>query len=235
MRPIRSLLLILVTAGIALAGCDRADGGGTVGPAPTTAAGPTAGGAGSTGGTGGTGPGSAQAVAAAREFLRGELGMGELVAGPFKATGPEDGEVGFRLKFGEGGQPMPAGAPRTTVRLHRYANGWAVTGASSSGIEVSDPIRFKRISSPLAVTGRASAFEGTVQVVVTEDRAGKDRALGRGVVTGSGTRELGPFSGRISFARPSADAGWVLFYTESEADGVGVLEATAVRIRFSGA
>lgn len=234
MRPIRSLLVMLVAAAaIALAGCSQGDGGGAASPATTTpAASPTST---SAGATGATKPGSDQAVAAGRAFLRGEVGMGELVAGPFKATGPDTGAVAYRLRYGEGGRPMPATAPQTTVRLRRYANGWAVTGTSADNIRVSDPVRFERISSPLAVAGRASAFEGTVQVRVTEDRAGKDRELGHGVVTGSGTAELGPFSGRISFGKPSADAGWVLFYTESEADGVGILEATSLRIRFGGA
>jgi Immunoglobulin-like domain of bacterial spore germination len=232
MRPIRSLLVMLVAAGIALAGCSQGDGGGGAASPATTAASPPGT---SAGATGATRPGNDQAVAAGRQFLRGEVGMGELVAGPFKATGPDTGEVAYRLKYGEGGSPMPATAPRTTVRLRRYANGWAVTGTSTENIKVSDPVRFERIRSPLAVAGQASAFEGTVQVRVTEDRAGKDRELGHGVVTGSGTAELGPFSGRISFRPPTVDAGWVLFYTESEADGVGILEATSLRIRFGGA
>jgi hypothetical protein len=233
MRPVRQLLAVAVLGAAALAGCERS---GTTGEAPTgttaaaaasatTAAGPAAPAA---------RPGPEAAVAAARGFLRGEVGMGELVAGPFKATGPATGEVGFRLRFGEGGSPMPASAPRTVVRLRRYRDGWAVLGTSSPNIQVSDPIRFERIASPVAVAGRASAVEGTVEVAVTEDRAGKDRALGHGVVTGSGTAELGPFTGRIGFGRPTADAGWLLFYTRSEADGVGILEATSVRVRFKG-
>jgi Immunoglobulin-like domain of bacterial spore germination len=235
MRPIRSLLAVVVVVAVALAGCSQGDAGDASGGATAPAASPTSTGTGPAGATATTKPGSDQAVAAGRQFLRVEVGMDELVAGPFKATGADTGQVGYRLKYGEGGRPMPATAPQTTVRLRRYANGWAVTGTSSSNIRVSDPIRFERITSPVAVAGKASAFEGTVQVRVTEDRAGKDRTLGRGVVTGSGTAELGPFSGRISFGKPSADAGWVLFYTESEADGVGILEATSLRIRFGGA
>jgi Immunoglobulin-like domain of bacterial spore germination len=235
MRPIRSLLAVLVVAAVALAGCSQGDAGDDATSGATTpAASPTSTGVGPSS-TAAAKPGSDQAVAAARQFLRGEVGMGELVAGPFKGTGPDAGEVGFRLKYGEGGRPMGTSAPQTTVRLRRYANGWAVTATSSSNIKVSKPVRFERISSPVAVAGKASAFEGTVQVLVTEDRAGKDRPLGRGVVTGSGSAELGPFSGRITFGKPSADAGWLLFYTESEADGVGILEATALRVRFGGA
>jgi Immunoglobulin-like domain of bacterial spore germination len=233
-RPIRHFLAVAVLGAAALAGCDRSGPTGEVGgPTGTTAAAATAtttvGGA-----TPAARPGPEAAVAAGRDFLRGEVGMGELVAGPFRATGPDTGEVGFRLRFGEGGSPMPAGAPRTVVRLRRYRDGWAVLGTSSPNIQVGEPVRFERIASPVAVAGRASAFEGTVEVGVTEDRAGRDRALGHGVVTGGGTAELGPFAGRIRFSRPTAGAGWLLFYTRSEADGVGILEATSVRVRFKG-
>jgi hypothetical protein len=234
MRPVRQLLAVAVLAAMALAGCGR---GGSTGDAggPTTTTAAAAAGSTAAGSTAPPAkPGPEAAVAAARDFLRGEVGMGELVAGRFQATGPDTGEVGFRLRFGEGGSPMPASAPRTVVRLQRYRDGWAVLGTSSPNIQVSDPIRFERIASPVAVAGKASAFEGTVEVAVTEDRAGKDRAIGHGVVTGSGTAELGPFQGRISFSKPTAAAGWLLFYTQSEADGVGILEATSVRVRFQG-
>ena len=230
MRPIRPLLAVVVVS-VALAGCSR---GGPAGDAasPATTRDTHATGTSVAGAAGPTAkPGPEAAVATARDFLQREVGMGELVAGRFEATGADSGEVSFRLRFGEGGSPMPATAPRTVVRLQRYRDGWAVLGTSSRNIQVSAPVRFARISSPVAVAGKASAFEGAVQVVVTEDRAGKDRALGHGVVTGSGTAELGPFSGRIGFHKPTSGAGWLLFYTESEADGVGILEATAVRIR----
>jgi hypothetical protein len=234
MRPIRQLLAVALLAAVALAGCDRGGAGGEAGgPSSPSAAAATASSAAGAAAAPAK-PGPEAAVAAARDFLRGEVGMGELVAGRFEATGPDTGEVGFRLRFGEGGSPMPAGAPRTVVRLKRYRDGWAVLGTSSPNIQVSDPVRFERIASPVAVAGRASAFEGTVEVAVTEDRAGKDRTLGHGVVTGSGTAELGPFEGRVSFSRPTADAGWLLFYTQSEADGVGIVEATSVRVRFKG-
>jgi hypothetical protein len=36
-----------------------------------------------------------------------------------------------------------------------------------------------------------------------------------GRLSGSGTAELGPFSGRIAFRAPSAGAGWLIFRSES--------------------
>src|SRR5829696_5124222 len=44
----------------------------------------------------------AKAVATARTFLARELGMTNMVAGPFRTTGANAGEVGFRHKYGEG-------------------------------------------------------------------------------------------------------------------------------------
>jgi len=62
----------------------------------------------------------------------------------------------------------------------------------------------------VTVSGLANAYEGTVNVAVMEDRRGADRVLGKGFVTG-GAVELAPFSGRIAFVVPSADAGWLIF------------------------
>jgi hypothetical protein len=84
----------------------------------------------------------------------------------------------------------------------------------------------------VTVSGRSSAYEGTVHVSVLEDRRGPDRVLGKGFVNG-GAAELAPFSGRIAFGAPSAEAGWLVFSGGSGGDG-GIFDATAVRIRFAG-
>src|SRR6266542_2436854 len=119
MRPIRPLLAVVVVS-VALAGCSR---GGPAGDAasPATTKDTHATGTSVAGAAGPTAkPGPEAAVATARDFLQREVGMGELVAGRFEATGADSGEVSFRLRFGEGGSPMPATAPRTVVRLQRY-------------------------------------------------------------------------------------------------------------------
>ena len=82
----------------------------------------------------------------------------------------------------------------------------------------------------LPVSGMSVAYEGTVHVTVTEDRRGANRVLGKGFVTG-GADSLGPFSGQVTFTRPTGDAGWVVFTPDSGAD-LGVFTATAVRVRF---
>jgi len=178
--------------------------------------------------------GGTEAVATARAFLARELGMTDLVAQPFRFSDARTGEVGFRPKFGEGGRLLPqSGPPAVVVRLTRLPAGWWVLGVRGRSIQVDGPVRLQRISSPLTVTGKASAYEGTVNVKVTQDRPGRDLVLGEGFVTGSGDANLGPFSGQIPFRRPTADAGWVILYEESSATGGGVLQATAVRVRFA--
>jgi hypothetical protein len=176
----------------------------------------------------------AKAVAVAREFLARELGMTNLAATPFRFTDARTGEVGFRHRFGEGGRVLPqTGPPAVVVRLYRLPAGWWVLGVAGRSIQVDGPVRQQRISSPLPVTGKASAYEGTVSIKVTQDQPGRDLVLGQGFVTGSGDANLGPFSGRIGFRRPTAEAGWVIFYEESSASGGGILQATAVRVRFA--
>jgi hypothetical protein len=236
MGPIRSARTACLLAALVLAAAGCGSGGDAGAPAPageqaattTSAAGTRQGAASGTGQT----AGAAEGERAARAFMR-DLGMPEPASGRFRSTGPASGEVTVHPAKGEGGRPLDG--PGTLVRLHRYTGGWVVTGTSAADIRVAQPIRFARIASPVTVRGRASAFEGTVQVAVTEDRQGADRVLGRGFVTGSGTAELGPFSGRIAFGAPSAGAGWLIFRSESAAGGGGVLEATAVRIRFAAA
>jgi hypothetical protein len=41
-----------------------------------------------------------------------------------------------------------------------------------------------------------------------------------------------PFSGRVAFSAPSAEAGWLVLSGDGGSDG-GIVDATAVRIRFA--
>jgi immunoglobulin-like protein involved in spore germination len=231
MRAIRTLApLAAVVFALAASGCTAGDGAGAGSEdgggegAPTSSA-PTAGSAGEPG-AGGSTPADAQA--SATFFLRRELGMVDPVAGPFKATGPDTGEVGVHPgAAGEGGQATDG--PVTVVSLHRQPEGWAITGTRTSNIEVTSPRPQQAIRSPVRVRGRASAFEGTVQVEVRENRTGKDPTIGSGVVTGSGDGDLGPFEGTVYFDFEAGGAGWVVFLTTSEANGQ-VLEATMVPV-----
>ena len=169
------------------------------------------------------------AKAAAVAFAR-QLGMRDPVVASLQKTGAT-AEVGVHPRSGEGGARFDRAT--TLVQLHRYSYGWVATGARAvNTIEVDEPLAFQRIESPLTVSGLSVAYEGTVHVTVTEDRRGSDRVLGRGVVQGGGT-ELAPFRGEIPFADHTVgvDAGWVIFSGDTGAD-VGIVSATAVRIRF---
>jgi Immunoglobulin-like domain of bacterial spore germination len=166
------------------------------------------------------------AVAAARAFLDRELGMTDLVALPFRGVDARTGEVGFRPKHGEGGRLLPqTGPPAVTVRLYRLPAGWWVLGVQGRSIRVDSPARLQRISTPLKVAGKADVYEATVSWKVTQDRPGRDLVLGEGFLTGLG--------GQISFRPPTAATGWVIFYEESAATGGGIVQATAVRVRFA--
>jgi hypothetical protein len=170
------------------------------------------------------------AKAAAVSFLR-ELGMRDPVAATYEKTGAATAEVGAHPGAGEGGARFERAT--TLVQLHRYSSGWVATGARAAGtIEVDEPLSFQRIESPLVVSGRSVAYEGTVHVTVTEDRRGTDRVLGRGVVQGGGT-ELAPFRGEIAFADHTVGvtAGWVVLSGDT-GTGTGIVSVTAVRVRF---
>jgi Immunoglobulin-like domain of bacterial spore germination len=169
------------------------------------------------------------AKAAAVAFLR-DLGMRDPVAASYRKTGATTAEVGLHPGAGEGGRPLDK--VTTLVQLRSYSNGWVATGARAANIEVAQPLAFARILSPLTVSGQSVSYEGTVHVTVTQDRRGADRVLGKGFVNGGGS-ELAPFNGPIKFASPTPGvAGWVVFSGDTGAD-TGIMEATAVRVRFA--
>jgi hypothetical protein len=152
------------------------------------------------------------------------------VAASYRSVGLETVQVGIHPRAGEGGRPL--GKITTVVQLHLYRNQWTPMWARAGQIEVDAPMDRSRISSPVAVSGRSVAYEGTVHVTVTESRRGTDRVLGRGFVTG-GADQLAPFSGAIRFTSPTpgADAGWVIFAGDTGAD-TGIMSATAVPVFF---
>jgi hypothetical protein len=180
---------------------------------------------------------AAKAVATARAFLARELGMTELVAGPFRSTGARTGEVGFRHKYGEGRRLLPQTGPyAVVVRLQRLPAGWWVLGVDGRSIKITSPARLQRISSPLAVRGAApDVYEGTLYFKVTQDRPGRDLLLGEGFVDGRASTRPGDL-GQLRFRQPTSTApGWVTFYDASSDGSNGIIQATAVRVQFAAA
>ncbi|MGI8778464.1 MAG: Gmad2 immunoglobulin-like domain-containing protein [Acidimicrobiales bacterium] len=175
-------------------------------------------------------------VVAAREFATRYLGMVDPVVFDFNEGGSGDSEVGVGFRYSEGRAPVADPKPTTTVVVRQLgrrgdSGAWTVTAAWSPDIEVRGPQPLGRVSSPLPLTGRASAFDGHVNGSVREDAMVAGASLGEGFVTGRGDGELGPFSGQIAFRPPSRPAGAVVFFERSAADGQ-VLRATVVRVRF---
>ena len=179
----------------------------------------------------------AKAVATARAFLANQLGMTALVAGPFRTTGANAGEVGFRHKFGEGRRLLPQSGPyAVVVRLERLPAGWRVLGVTGRSIQITSPARLQRISSSLTVRGTApDVYEGSLYFKVTQDRPGRDLLLGQGLVDGTTSTQPGDL-GQLRFRQPTSTApGWVTFYDASSDGSNRILQATMVRIQFAAA
>jgi hypothetical protein len=180
---------------------------------------------------------AARAVATARAFLANQLGMADMVAGPFRSTGARAGEVGFRHKYGEGRRLLPQTGPyAVTVRLQRLPAGWWVLGVNGRSIQITSPARLQRISSPLTVRGAApDVYEGTLYFKVTQDRPGRDLLLGQGFVDGRASTKPGDL-GQLRFRQPaSTGPGWVTFYDASADGSNGIIQATMVRVQFAAA
>ena len=179
----------------------------------------------------------AKAVATARAFLARELGMTNMVAGPFRTTGARAGEVGFRHKYGEGRRLLPQTGPSAVVvRLQRLPAGWWVLGVDGRSIKIDSPTRLQRISSPLTVRGTApDVYEGTLYFKVTQDRPGRDLLLGQGFVDGRASTQPGEL-GTLRFRQPaSTGPGWVTFYDAANDGSNGIIQATMVRVQFAAA
>jgi hypothetical protein len=164
----------------------------------------------------------ADPVEAARAFAVDFVGFTDPLVGEFRQGDARSGEV----------EVLPtADGPVTTVSVRQLGTDgtWWVLGAATDNIATDAPGPGDTISSPVTVSGNAVAFEGVVNVEIRQD--GSRQPLGTGTVMGGGDI-LRPFSGQITFSRPSADYGAVVFLTRSEQDG-RVWEATVIRVGFS--
>jgi spore germination protein GerM len=163
-------------------------------------------------------------AAAAKGFATDFLGFVDPVVGTFRAGDSRSGEVPIR--------PSATG-PETTVLVRELGpqGSWWVLGASTANIQVTAPAALDSISSPVAVRGTSTAFEGTVAVEVRED--GARHPLGTGYVTGGANGQMGPFDGSLTFSQPAATAGAIVFSTRSSADGT-ITEATVLRVNLAG-
>lgn len=165
-------------------------------------------------------------VDAARSFAVDYVGFTNPVVGAFQQGDSRSGEIEVR--------PETDG-PVTTVFLRQLGpdNTWWALGSATANIEVDQPAALSAIDSPVTLKGRASAFEGNVNVTIRVD--GTDQPLAEGFVTGSGSSDgtLGPFESAQQFPKAGGRWGAIVFRTLSAEDG-SVLEAGVIRVGFVG-
>lgn len=159
---------------------------------------------------------------AARAYATDVLGFTELALG--EIGGSQDDTAEVTLTDREGG-------PETVVQLERLEGSWFVTGSQAPHIEVSEPSPGTALATPFQTSGRALAFEGTVDVLVLEQ--GSPLPRGTGFVMGSGTPPPGPFSGRIVYTAPDEPLPGVLVYRTLSAEDGRVLQATSFPVRLT--
>jgi hypothetical protein len=182
----------------------------------------------------GTAPTLAEAQRVARTFLVDVVGMRSLAVAGSRWRSDFIATVDFRTRVGEN---KDARGPLSRVVLGKSTTSFSVLGVTTDTIRVDRPADaitpsdLAVVTSPLTITGRALAFEGTVNVSVVQVKNGVVRRLGSGHVTGGGD-VLRPFTGEITFAAPSTDIGWVLASELSAYDGA-VTKVTAVRVAFT--
>jgi hypothetical protein len=160
---------------------------------------------------------------AAQAFAIDYLGFTRPLIGAFQRGDSRSGEVQVR--------PSSLSIPTTIlVRQLTSSNTWWVLGASSPHLQVTSPMALRMISSPVMLTGRSTAFEAVVNVEVRQD--GSLNALVRSTVMGGSMGVMGPYARRITFPKPSARGGAIVYRTLSAKDG-SVVDATALRVSFA--
>lgn len=172
-----------------------------------------------------TGPGGyADPVTLVGDFAEQFVGMPSPDVGPYLAGDSRSGEIEVRAE--------PGAALATTVLVRQLgpSDDWWVIGAASGNIMVDTPQPLAVVASPLALTGSALAFEGTVNVALWED--GATEPLAATFVTGSGAPPPGPFTGELAYGPPGSDGGALVFTSHSGQDGA-VIEFAALRVFFT--
>ena len=153
-------------------------------------------------------------------WAEGYVGFVDPVYSDYMAGDSRSGEVVVR--------PTPDG-PETVVLVRQLDDTWWILGSIAEHISVDEPQALDRLTSPVALSGTAVAFEGQVSVELWTD--GAEEPLAMTFVTGGGD-EPRPFEGTLSFdQQPATDGGALLFRPHSGEDG-RVWEASVLRVRF---
>lgn len=99
---------------------------------------------------------------------------------------------------------------------------------TTNAIVVTTPVENQVFTSPGTVSGKATAFEGTVNWRILD---GQGTQLATGYVTTSNGMECSPFSDTLTFPLASTTTGTIEFYTVSAKDG-SEENKVAVKIKF---
>ena len=175
-------------------------------------------------------------VTTAKAFGQEYVGMVDPAAGEPRPAGESAVEVVLRPR-GEDGEPLPEGGASTTVTLLPLVTDggttvWTVTSAASPHVLVDEPVDAATVTSPVAVRGTATGYEGTVVAEVRSDGMLAGEALGREVGIAGSMGEMGPLALDVAFPAQATGAGALVLTTDSGLEGV--FEATVVRVRFGG-
>lgn len=175
-----------------------------------------------------------QARVVARDFLVRVVGMAKPSYVGSRYVSDYLASVDFRATIAG-----KATGPVTTVLLTYGATGFTPKWVTTDTIVVDtpplvlNPSDMTPVRSPLAVTGRALAWEGHVTLRVLQDSGLAVRKLGEGYGTGGGD-QMRPFSAQVPFSRPTTNTGWLVASELSGHNGE-VTKATAVPLVFAGA
>jgi len=177
-------------------------------------------------------------VATARDFAVKYIGMDNPVDFASRTTGPGMVEVPIGPRYSEGRTALATPQATFGVVLRQFGSAdaagpapWTVVEAVAFDITVTTPKGLDKVTSPVRLTGQAHAFEGTVNVQVREDGMLAGQSLGKGVVTGGGDIKR-PYTGDITFRAPTKPGGAIVYTEISAADGVGIRQVAAVKVRF---
>jgi hypothetical protein len=165
----------------------------------------------------------ANPVKAATDFAVTYLGFAKPVVGPFVPGDSRSGEVDIRA--------TKLSTATTTVMVRKLAPGetWWVLGASTPHLQLQSPAWNAPITSPVTLSGQSTAFEATVNVEIRQD--GSLTPIGTDFIMGGSNGAMGPFSKAVTFSRPTAQRGAIVFKMPST-DGGGTLEGGVIRVRF---
>ncbi|HEV3227452.1 MAG TPA: Gmad2 immunoglobulin-like domain-containing protein, partial [Acidimicrobiales bacterium] len=109
--------------------------------------------------------------------------------------------------------PTDQAATRTVVHVEHRQGGWVVLGADADEIKVDHPAPNDHLTSPLSISGQATAFEATIGL---ELRAyGSMTPAFKDITMGGANGQIGPFT--TSITPPSLDRPLVLVVFEGDA------------------